>query len=412
MRKKILRFIEEHWSDTTRLNHKNIGTLVGLPYPYTIPCVDDAFQEFYYWDTYFSCRGLIRQGFIEQAKNNCDNLIYLVENYGFVPNGNRTYYLNRSQPPYMGLLIKHVYDRLGDKHWLNSAVGTMEKEYEFWMNNRMTLIGLNHYGNHADRNDLLQFYDDSCVPRLRMRHYKKEDRLRESSQTLAEAESGWDFNPRFRRRCLDFAPIDLNSNLYKYELLLTEFYKVLGDEITALKWLGKSKMRKDLINRYCWHQESGAFMDYDFINNCHSTVISAAILHPLWCGLASDEQASCVVHVMETTLETEFGLLACQFNTNGFNYQWDYPYGWAPLHLITIEALKDYGFRKTACRIAEKYVSTVCRVFENTGTLWGKYNVVNGNIDINCEGTNRMPAMMGWTAGVFVEACNFLEENC
>lgn len=412
MRNEVLSFIKKRWQDTTRINRSNTDTLIGLPYPYTIPCVDDAFQEFYYWDTYFSCRGLLRQGFIEQAKNNCDNLIYLVKNYGFVPNGNRTYYLNRSQPPYMGLLIKHVYDRLGDKQWLTFAVSTMEKEYEFWMNNRLTPIGLNHYGHHADRNALLRFYDDSCVPRLRMFHSKEEDRLRESSQTLAEAESGWDFNPRFKRRCLDFTPIDLNSNLFKYELLLSEFFKILGDESTSLKWLGKSKIRKELINKYCWQPELGVFMDYDFIEKCPSSVISGATLHPLWCGLASYEQATSVIRSMESTLETKFGLLTCEASINEFNYQWDYPYGWAPLHLITIEALKNYGFRKTACRIAEKYVSTVCRVFENTGTLWEKYNVVNGNIDISCEGTSRMPAMMGWTAGVFVEACNFLEENC
>lgn len=112
---KVVKFIEENFSQTIRSNKEDNDTLIGLPYPYTVPCIDDMFQEMYYWDTYFTNVGLLIAGNLEQARNNADNMMYLIEKYGYMPNGNRTYYLKQSQPPFLFLMVKEVYEHTSTK---------------------------------------------------------------------------------------------------------------------------------------------------------------------------------------------------------------------------------------------------------------------------------------------------------
>ena len=137
--KKIYDFIKTHWKDSIRHQVEDTGTLIGLPFPYTVPCPEGKeMQNNFYWDTYFMNVGLIRQGFIGQAKNNTDNLLSEVEKYGYVPNGNRTFFLNRTHPPLLCLMIRDVFDATQDREWLKKAFTVWEKEYDFWMKNRTT----------------------------------------------------------------------------------------------------------------------------------------------------------------------------------------------------------------------------------------------------------------------------------
>ena len=134
-----------------------------------------------------------------------------------------------------------------------------------------------------------------------------------------------------------------------------------------------------------------------------------ASLYPLWTGLATPEQALSTLRNAERLLECRHGIACCEKYDSGHNYQWDYPNGWAPLQLIAIESFDRYGFRDAALRLAEKYVDLVSANFHRTGDLWEKYNVVDGSIEAKSEyGT---PRMMGWTAGVFVYAADYLEKN-
>ncbi len=411
MTDEILEYIRKRWPETTRTNTADDGTLLGLPRPYTVPCARDAFQELYYWDTYFACRGLALQGFVEQVRNNCDDFIFEVEKFGFIPNGNRTFYLNRSQPPFFGSLIELVIrSSAPDRAWLRSAAAALEKEMSFWNHSRRSECGLNHYGSDADEKTIREFFDGCCVRRIGYEPSLPEPERREASmESLAEAESGWDFNPRFCRRCRDYAAIDLNSLLHVSCSELSLLYRDLGDLDRSMEWAHRAEIRKILMNRYCWCEERGVFLDYNFAEKRHSPVLSCASLFPLWARIATPEQAASTLEAVERYLECEHGLAVCEKNESGRTYQWDWPNGWPPLHFIAIEALDHYGFTEAAVRIARKYVDTVTANFRSTGDLWEKYNVVTGTIEVKDEYT--MPAMMGWTAGTFVFAADYLARH-
>jgi alpha,alpha-trehalase len=178
----------------------------------------------------------------------------------------------------------------------------------------------------------------------------------------------------------------------------------------AEKWTEKAKKRKDLLNKYCWNEERGAFMDYDFVDKKQSEILSAASLHPLYVQLANKEQADSTVKAMEKYLETDYGILTCENSKHIHSsvYQWDYPLGWPPLQIIVFQALENYSYINEVCRIAEKYISLTTKCFEETGDLWEKYNLVEGSCDVSAE--YEMPAMMGWTAGTFIEAYYLLKK--
>ena len=129
----IRAFISESWDSTIHYNPADTGTLIGLPYPYTVPGVGDTFPEMYYWDTFFTNEGLVLDGRLEQAKNNTDDMLYLVGRFGMMPNGNRTWYLDRSQPPYLSMMVSRVYEYTEDREWLAHAYDVLKKEYGFWM---------------------------------------------------------------------------------------------------------------------------------------------------------------------------------------------------------------------------------------------------------------------------------------
>ena len=99
-------------------------------------------------------------------------------------------------------------------------------------------------------------------------------------------------------------------------------------------------------------------------------------------------------------LEYNYGIVACETGERKYNYQWDYPNGWANIQYVTIKGLLNYGYAKDAYRIAEKYSKVITENFKKTNNLWEKYNVVDGSINTSNE--YKMPPLMGWTAGVYV----------
>jgi len=394
----VLEYVKMHWQNTVRYEPEDKGTLLGLPYPYTVPCQKEkTMQQNFYWDTYFTNVGLLRQGFQHLAKNNVDNLIYEVEKYGYVPNGNRTYFLDRSQPPYLSLMVREIFEQFQDIDWLKSAFETLRKEYDFWMKNRMTPIGLNRHFHHSTNGELVEFWDD-VKNRLIFKPKSRREILQISSQYLAEAETGWDFTPRFETHCADFVPVDLNSLLFMNEINAVHFCETLENTEKEI-WLQRASKRKKLLNKYCWNQEQGLFYDYDFLNKRRGRIASLATFFPLWANLASMEQAKSVVRNLNR-FEYEYGVSVCENSNQKIIYQWDYPNGWPPLFYITIAGLKNYGFINEARQIAGKYLKVVIKNFKQTGDLWEKYNVIDGSTKVKNE--YEMPAMMGWTAGVFV----------
>ena len=413
---KIKAFIIGRWEETVRFNQADEGTLLGLPFPYTIPSRNDVFQEFYYWDTYFTSIGLLLSEREDLALSNTKNLLALAERYGFVPNGNRTYYLHRSQPPYIAALVNAVADTLKDSGLRQAALPTLRREYAFWTTRRMTPTGLSRYGHDADDKEVFEFAA-AVASRIGIEAVSPSD-LAIYSHKYAECESGWDFNPRFEHRCEDFCPVDLNSLLYLYERFLAEH----GDPGERAHAARQAEDRKARMCELCWDSTRGGFFDYDFKNGRRSPIVSVAALQPLWAGIATQEQAALTLEKVVPQLEFAFGIAACAPSSDSRVCQWNYPNGWPCLHHIAYVGLHRYGHTEAALRIAGKYLATIARVFEETGDLWEKYNVEDGSTrTLNETGyitddprikdpsavPDTAPAMMGWTAGVFLDALKF-----
>ncbi|MDW7680218.1 MAG: trehalase family glycosidase [bacterium] len=398
--KPIYDCIREHWENSVRHITDDRGDLIGMPFPYTVPCPEgEEMQNYFYWDIYFINIGLIGHGLIELAKNNVDNLLFMVERYGFVPNGNRTFFLNRSQLPFLGLMLKQIFDETGDEQWLARAFQIWKKEYKFWKEKRMTTTGLNHHFHHSDKDNLLKFYHDELAYRIKFQPKNLEEKLEIAAYFLAEAETGWDFSPRFSGRCADFIPIELNCILYLCEKYAAQFSQILGEKESEEVWSQLAQQRQRLIHQFLWHEEQGFFYDYDFINDRHSPIASLAGFAPLWVNLASEKQAELVVKNLPR-FEHEYGVAVCEQSEQKTVFQWDYPNGWAPMFYVVIQGLLNYDYKSDAERIAEKYLSVVTENYKTTGKLWEKYNVVEGSIRVKNE--YEIVSMLGWTAGVFV----------
>lgn len=407
----VRNFIRTSWDSCVQYNPADTGTLIGLPRPYTVPSVSETFQELYYWDTYFTNEGLVLDGRIDLARDNVDDMLYLVDRFGYMPNGSRTWYLNRSQPPYLCMMVDRVFERTCDTVWLAQAFATLQKEYGFWMTQRVTPIGLNRYSSSADealRREFVSTGGQRLGIDFRNRGLSEEQILQLGGHFAAEAESGWDFTPRFERHCEDFCPVDLNANLYLYETLFARYADLLGDVAAAEMWQAQAAKRRALINRYCLG-EDGIYYDYDYENGRRSTVVSGAVFNLLYAGVSDSEQARRLVGGALERLEFDYGIAACEDKPYDYVYQWSYPNAWPPITYLAIRGLDAYGYTHDARRIAAKYMAMVAGTFAQTHNLWEKYNVREGNINVNSEyGT---PTMLGWSAGTFVYACEYLDGN-
>jgi neutral trehalase len=404
--KAVMEHIQKGFPQSVKSLKEDKGDVVGLPHPYTSPCVKDGFQQLFYWDTFFINQGLQRIGMEQQARYNTDNLLFLLDKFGLVPNANRISMANRSQIPFLSQMVRDVYERTHDDAWLRSAYTTLKKEYEFWMTRRVSPVGLNRSGNEATKQYLLNFYNYLAKERFKgIACATEEEKLAFARQALSEAET-WDFTPRFDRRAEEFCAVDLNSNLYVYETNFAWFSRILknGEE---KNWLAKAARRKELIQKLLWNEKVGCYTDYDWKNRQQGDLVSCATLFPLLAGIATAQQAEQVVRKMREVLEYDGGLATCEKRTHRFVYQWDYPNAWPPMQWVGIQALDRYGYKQDARRIAGKYVQTVTRNFQKTGDLWEKYNAITGAIDVADE--YQMPKMMGWTAGVFVRAVECLD---
>ncbi|MBR4061065.1 MAG: hypothetical protein IKK03_14655 [Lachnospiraceae bacterium] len=403
MSKKLIEYIKNNWEATLRYHPEDEDTLIGLPKPYTVPSIRNKFQELYYWDTYFTNVGLILSGRVEYAKNNIENIAYLIERYGYMLNGNRTYYLNRSQPPFFSHMVKDVYEVILDKGWLNHMYRIAVKEYEFWQTLRQTNCGLNRYYGFMEKSDV-----ETLVAHVERRlkitcSEEKEERVKMAEAGVTFFESGWDCNSRFGMRPQEYAWIDLNCLLYGMEKNLSFFASELG---IKNDWEDKAEHRKALLNELCWNEKMGMFADYDYINKTMTDFVSDASFYAMFVKLCTPEQAASTVKLLEK-VECEYGIAACEKRDDLMQLQWDYPIGWACLHFIIIQGLRNYGYYKEAERIARKYCTLVENNYEKTGNVWEKYNVVTGEVASTKEG-GLAAMMMGWSAGIYLYA----KENC
>lgn len=402
----VKQYIENNWDKTVRQNKEDVGDLIGLPLPYTVPCCEGAFQSMYYWDTFFTNEGLILSGKIQQAKDNANNICYLINKFGFMPNGNRTHYLSRSQPPFLSKMVRAVYEKTKDKDWLATCFLALEKEYDFWQTRRKTPTGLQHYYGDFSQNEVINFGHVLCQ-RFDMEPPKDQKTLINYGKAMfAFAESGWDCNSRMGLLCHECNWVDLNALLYGVETDMAFFADELCNAQQGV-WIQRANSRKAAMESVLWNEEIGAFCDYNFETKSLSSVVSAAQFYPLFVGLCNQTQAKKTKALLQK-IEMPFGVSCCEEDETLYGLQWDYPNGWACLQYVVVHGLLRYGYQDDAIRIAKKYVSLVESVFEKTGKLWEKYNVTTGEVSKNKE--YETPEMMGWSAGVYMSFCNLLNK--
>lgn len=443
------------------------GSISGEPY--VVP--GGRFNELYYWDSYFITLGLLQDGRKGLARSQADNLLYEMEHYGKIPNGNRTYYLTRSQPPFLTSLIRAVFESgAADTHWLASALKVAMDEYQnVWMSgNHLVQVGpyrLNrYYGSGYGPCPEVEpgHYDEQIVPWLTQaesetgsiltpRRFLNEflycgdfANLTVNGMTLGEffkqdravRESGHDTTHRFDDRTADFLPVDLNSLLYKYEtdfaeLLETDFGGKLpgvsGETATACYWRRQARRRRAAMMALMWDDKRGFFFDYDFVNQKRSTYISATGLYPLWAKLldannAGDRRrAERMVSYMREKLEERAGLAASAKESVAAARthdprQWDYPYGWPPHQMLAWQGLANYGFRADAARLAYRWLYTIAKnAHDYDGVIPEKYNVVTGSHEVFVEYGNVGTKFdyitqegFGWTDASFEVGPDFL----
>lgn len=385
-----LAYIDAHWDVLTHEQKLDKGTIIGLPHSYIVPAADKkanfTFQEQYYWDSFYTSLGIVdtdRQGI---AEGMLENLVYLFERFHFIPNASRMYFMSRSQPPLLTSFIRLIFATCNkDIDWLKQRMQIAEREYaNVWINNA-------HPFWHQVYHGLSRYYD------INMLH------------DLAEAESGWDMTTRFERNCLDFLPVDLNSMLYKYETDFAWAARETGDKSRAKHWDGLAGKRKHEMQKYLWNTRRGFYFDYNYSKEKIGDVWSLAGFYPMWAGIASKEQAEQMVRNL-SKFEHSGGLATTTrplIDTSIFGSlktQWSFPNGWAPLHYMVIEGLKNYGYHDHAERIARKWIQTNLYWYERNGVFLEKYNVVKPHKS-PVEGLYPSQTGFGWTNAIFVKFC-------
>ncbi len=393
--------IEALWDILSRESDKDIpySTLIALPFPYIVP--GGRFREIYYWDSYFTSEGLSVAGKLDKVEYMIKNFAYLINKYGHIPNGNRSYYLGRSQPPFFCSMIEIPVRYKGIEAIL-PYVETLEKEYLFWMEKRAVLL--------EESNKLNRYMDDNNGPREES--YREDIEIYKSindkenfyKNIRAACESGWDFSSRWLRdycnlstiRTTEILPVDLNSIIYNMEIKLSEWFSFEGNNVKSQQYAEHAERRLKLINKYFWDREKGFFFDYSYKDNSHTEVWSLAGLYPLFFKIATEEQAEQISkHISEKFLNK--GGLVTTLNETG--QQWDKPNGWAPLQWIAVKGLEFYGYNDLAEEIAKRFVNLSYRVFEKTGKMMEKYNVCDMTLDAG-GGEYPLQDGFGWTNGI------------
>lgn len=410
--------IEEHihtlWPVLTREPDKAQGSLIPLPQAYIVP--GGRFREIYYWDSYFTMLGLKVSGRWDMIENMVENFAYLLDTIGHIPNGNRTYYVGRSQPPFFALMVQLL--RAGKGHdMLLRYLPHLEKEYAFWIHGAASLVKDNTAAHRvvrlSDTALLNRHWDEHNTPRPES--YKEDVETAHASaqepsivyrHLRAAAESGWDFSSRWFKdgqslatiRTTDLIPVDLNCLMYFLEKTLAEAYAVSGNHQMSSNFKQAAGNRLAALNQYCWDETRGFYFDFDFNLGVRTEHYTLAAAFPLFFGMASAEQAQQVAK----TIERQFVQTGGVTTTLVFSgQQWDAPNGWAPLQWIVFKGLSQYGFTALANEIKSRWLRANQAIYQKTGKMTEKYNVYEQDLEAG-GGEYPLQDGFGWTNGVYL----------
>jgi alpha,alpha-trehalase len=433
--------------------------LLYLPHPYVVP--GGFFNEMYGWDSYFIVLGLVADHRAALARDMVDNFLFEIRHYGGVLNANRTYYLTRSQPPFLTSMMRAVlqdpasfHDKAAAQAWLRQAYPLAVRDHAIWTSapHRAGDTGLARYfdlgsgpvpelrdsdylrgvidwlvahpdedrgylvkaSEHPDAAEAARLKTSSCDIhasavcagawargyRLSADYYLGDRAMRESG-----FDTNFHFGP-FGGSTHHYAPVGLNSLLYRYERDLHDFAVRLGLGADAQRWARVAAARKAAIDRYLWQPKQGMYQDYDFVAGKPNPDPYITTFYPLWAGAASPAQASAVRGKL--AIFEHMGGLAMSQHASGA--QWDQPFGWAPTNWLAAAGLEAYGFHDDARRIAREFTGTIDRSLAADGTIREKYNMVSGNADVKISAGYKDNVIgFGWTNGVYLKLQQLLQ---
>lgn len=404
--------IDGLWDVLTRRpqQHPPNASILPLPSEYVVP--GGRFAELYYWDSYFTMLGLAESGRYGLLLSMANNFAYLIDTYGHVPNGNRTYYLSRSQPPVFALVVELFEDK-GVCQAIE-YLPHLRKEYDFWMAGAEELCRgdtCRHCVCLDDGTILNRYWDDRDSPREES--YREDVLTARRSQRPAHrvyrelragAASGWDFSSRWcdgtelsTIRTTSILPVDLNCFLYKLERQICLLSRTAGQHKQAERFRQRAHARKQAIERFLWSKRAGAYLDYDWERAEPREALNSATVTPLFIGLANHEQAQRTTHAMRERLLCQGGLGTSEMLSG---QQWDQPNGWAPLQWMAIRGMRNYGIR--ADDVACRWLRTVSALYKKESKLVEKYVITHDGEDAEGGGGGEYPLQdgFGWTNGV------------
>jgi alpha,alpha-trehalase len=411
--------IKQLWTVLGRNPDKIVtgSSLLSLPNPYIVP--GGRFREIYYWDSYFTMLGLKESNEVTIMENMVKNFAYLINQYGHIPNGNRSYYVSRSQPPFFSLMVGLLAAVKGDKVY-EEFLPALEKEYKYWTKaDEANLLSAGADNGVVKITQYLvnRYWDNRVTPR--QESYREDVETAQKSTSDKEltyknlrsgAASGWDFSSRWFAdgknintiQTTSIIPVDLNSLLYHLEMIISKTYLAKADLQKANEYATKAKNRKAFIAKYCWNKTDGFYYDYNFKTGLQEKIPTLAALYPLFFNLSKSKQAKKVAEKVKADF-LQIGGVTTTLNRTG--QQWDAPNGWAPLQWITIQGLENYKHTELAKEIANRWIKVNVDVFKRTGKLMEKYNVMDTNLE---AGGGEYPSQdgFGWTNGVLLKLMN------
>lgn len=393
---KTHQYITNRWDDAL-ISEQNKD--YPLPFPFVPPCVNGLFKVLFYWDTYYTNHGMLLDGKIEYAKHNVDNLIYLVNKLGYVPNSNSYPGLKNTQPPYLHFMVEDLYSFTKDDEWLKNAYFAVKKEHDFWMKERITPIRLNRYLHNPKDDEQMIFFYDYVSTRLALdKDAPKETKIKIGGHLWCEGESGLDFSPRFKFDGEDMVEIDLNSILYAQELNLAKWARMFEPNEEKV-FLEAAKTRLELINKYMFNPNDGLYYDYNYVKGeIEQTELNfTGQFFPYIVGISKDKNAA---KKLLSKLEFEFGIASTTpYDDSVLKFQAAYPFSWPYDNGITFWALSTLGLTEDATRVGIKYLNQCADSFMDSGHLWETYNAIEHGVAKKDEYAN--DEMMGWTAGIY-----------
>ncbi|KAG6803549.1 trehalase isoform X1 [Apis mellifera caucasica] len=420
----IWKMLGRKMKDDVRVNEE-LYSIIYVPHPVIVP--GGRFREFYYWDSYWIVKGLLLSEMYTTVKGMLTNFVSLVDKIGFIPNGGRIYYTMRSQPPMLIPMVDEYLKITHDYEWLENNLYLLEKEFDFWMTNRTVEIevdGVNYVlarYNEQSSGPRPESYKEDYLTSQSFRTNEEKDNYYSELKTAAE--SGWDFSSRWfildgtnkgnltNLKTRYIIPVDLNSIIYRNAVLLAQYNQRMGNESKVAYYQKRAAEWKRAIQAVLWHDEVGAWLDYDILNDIKRDYFYPTNILPLWTDCYDiakrEEYVSKVLKYLEKNkIMLNLGGIPTTLEHSG--EQWDYPNAWPPLQYFVIMALnktEDPWAQRLAYEISERWVRSNYKAYNETHSMFEKYDAtVSGGH--GGGGEYEVQLGFGWSNGVIMDLLN------